>query len=168
MTRLFATVLFAAHAVAATAAELPSAAPFFALTLHDIDEAPVALASLKGKPLVVNFWARWCAPCRKEIPDLADLHARYKDRGLVVIGIAVEDRAAENRDKVREFARAYDMNYRFVMGGVEQSIELMRALGNSKSGLPFTVVIDRDGRIRSSKLGAMSRSEMEAAVTPIL
>jgi len=59
------------------------------------------------------------------------------------------------------------MSYTALIGGVETSIELMRSLGNSKAGLPFTVVIDRDGRIRGSKLGAMSASEMDAAVRPI-
>ncbi|WP_313954190.1 TlpA disulfide reductase family protein [Accumulibacter sp.] len=166
MKSLFAALLFAVHAVSAGAGEPPSAAPLFALSLHDLDQVPVALASFKGKPLIVNFWARWCGPCRKEIPDLADVHARFSARGLVVIGIAVED--SDKREQLREFGRAYDMTYTSLIGGSGKSIELMRSLGNSKSGLPFTVLIDKDGHIRSSKLGAMSRSEMEAAVTPIL
>jgi len=165
MKRLIAGLLFAVQAVSAGAAEQLSATPFFALSLPGIDRRPIALASFKGQPLVVNFWARWCAPCRQEIPDLAALHARYKERGLLVIGIAVED--AEQHEKVRDFARAYEMSYTALIGGVETSIELMRSLGNSKAGLPFTVVIDRDGRIRGSKLGAMSASEMDAAVRPI-
>ena len=153
-------------AVPASAEEMPSAAPFFALTMQTPDDKPVVFESLKGKPLIVNFWARWCGPCRKEIPDLAEMHARYKDKGLVIIGIAVED--AGNRDSVREFARAYEMSYMLVIGGSQKSIELMQSIGNPKSGLPFTVVIDRQGRIVAKKLGAMSKSDMEAAIKQIL
>ncbi|EXI82380.1 MAG: Cytochrome c biogenesis protein CcmG [Candidatus Accumulibacter appositus] len=166
MKRLAALLLLVLFAISGRAAELPSAAPFFALTLPAIDGPAVALGSLKGKPLLVNFWARWCAPCRQEIPDLAALQARYRGRGLLVVGIAVED--ADKLEQLREFGRAYEMNYTSLIGGSEASIELMKALGNSKAGLPFSVLIDRDGRIRSSELGAMDQAEMEEAVRPIL
>ncbi len=152
--------------VPASAEEMPSAAPFFALTMQTPDGKPVVFESLKGKPLIVNFWARWCGPCRKEIPDLAEMHARYKDKGLVIIGVAVED--AGNRDSVREFAKAYEMSYMLVIGGSQKSIELMQSIGNPKSGLPFTVVIDRQGKIVAKKLGAMSKADMEAAIKLVL
>jgi thiol-disulfide isomerase/thioredoxin len=146
----------------ASAAEPPSTAPLFALTLADAENRPLPLESLRGRPLLVNFWARWCAPCRKEIPELAALQKRHAGRGLVVVGIAVEE--ADKRAVLAEFARAHDMDYRWLIGGTERSIELMRALGNTKSGLPFTVFIDRDGRLQQAKLGAMSGAEMDAAV----
>jgi thiol-disulfide isomerase/thioredoxin len=168
MSRFYfiAACLFTLLGSSANAEETPSAAPFFALSMNTIEELPVALASFKGKPLVVNFWARWCGPCRKEIPDLAEMHEKYKGKGLVTIGIAVED--ATHRDSVREFAKAYDMNYTLLIGGIQKSVELMKASGNPKSGLPFTLVIDRQGKIVSQKLGAMSKAEMEAAIKPIL
>ena len=168
MNRLYfiAACLFALLGSSANAEETPSTAPFFALSMNNLEELPVALASFKGKPLVVNFWARWCGPCRKEIPDLAEMHEKYKGKGLVSIGIAVED--AANREGVREFAKAYDMNYTLLLGGIQKSVELMQASGNPKSGLPFTLVIDRQGKIVSQKLGAMSKAEMEAAIKQIL
>jgi thiol-disulfide isomerase/thioredoxin len=155
---------------AASAEELlvsaPSSAPFFALSMSTVDDNPVALGSFKGKPLIVNFWARWCGPCRKEIPDLAEMHEKHKAKGLLIVGIAVED--ALHRDSVREFAKAYEMNYTLLIGGVEKSVELMKASGNPKSGLPFTLAIDKSGRITAMKLGAMSKAEMEAAIKQIL
>ena len=166
MRRIIATFVLALDVVSASAGEQPSAEPLFALTLPAVVGRTVALSSFKGKPLLVNFWARWCGPCRKEIPDLAALHAKYQGRGLVVIGIAVED--ADKRDQLREFGRVHEMNYSSLIGGTQQSIELMQALGNSNAGLPFTVLIDRDGRISHSELGAMDASEMDAAVKPIL
>ena len=158
--------LTALAALPASAEEMPSAAPFFALTMSTPADKPIAFESLKGKPIMVNFWARWCGPCRKEIPDLVEMHTKYKDKGLVIVGIAVED--AANRDSVREFAKAYEMSYLQVIGGVQPSVELMQAIGNPKSGLPFTVVIDRSGKIIAKKLGAMSKADMEAAIKLVL
>lgn len=154
-------------AQAADAVRFPSSAPLFALTLsRAVDGQPFALASLQGRPLVINFWARVCQPCRKEIPHLATLQARYRSSRLEVVGIAVEE--SDNRANVREFAQAYEMSYLSLIGGVSPGIELMRALGNSKAGLPFTVVIDRAGTIRSSKLGEMTQPEMETAMRLVL
>lgn len=150
----------------ANAEEMPLAEPFFALSMSNFDEVPLALASFKGKPLVVNFWARWCGPCRKEIPDLAEMHEKYKGKGVLILGIAVEE--ATHRDSLREFAKAYDMSYPLLIGGVQQSVALMQATGNPKSGLPFTLVIDRQGKIIAKKLGVMSKAEMDAAIKQIL
>lgn len=169
MRKLFAVSVLLFSLLAGTPAcaeEMPSAAPLFALTLNTPDNTPVTFVSLKGKPLIVNFWARWCGPCRKEIPDLAEMHAKYKGKGLAIVGIAIED--AANRDSVREFAKAYDMNYTLVIGGVQTGIELMQTLGNPKSGLPFTIVIDRQGKVVAKKLGAMNKADMEAAIKQIL
>ncbi len=152
--------------LAAPAAELPSSAPLFAASAVDADNKPVALESLRGKPLVINFWARWCGPCRKEIPDLVELDAKYRGKGLVILGLAVED--ADSREAVRDFAKAYDVDYRVLLAGVGKGVDLMKALGNDKAGLPFTVVIDRNGKMVAKKLGAMSRAEMEAAIKQVL
>lgn len=150
----------------AGADEMPSAAPFFALAMNTADDKPLALDSLRGKPLIVNFWARWCGPCRKEIPDLSAMHAKYQGKGLVIVGVAVED--AGNRESVRDFAKAYEMNYLLLIGGMQKSVELMQATGNPKSGLPYTLVIDRNGKVVAKKLGAMSLADMEAAIKQIL
>lgn len=166
MRALLLSLLIVAAAASLPAAADAGAAPFFAAKAIDADNQPVALESLRGKPLVVNFWARWCGPCRKEIPDLVEMNAKYRGKGLVILGLAVED--AEYREAVRDFAKAYDVDYRVLLTSVGKGVELMKALGNDKAGLPFTVVIDRSGKVVVRKLGAMSRADMEAAIKQIL
>ena len=145
-------------ALAAGLARAANADPLFAATLAGTDDKPVALESFRGKPMIVNFWARWCAPCRVEIPELIRIHDRYVNKGLLVIGIGLEDKA----ESVRDFMKAYEMKYRVLLAR-DKGIELMQALGNGKAGLPFTVVVNRKGEIVESKLGAMTRTELDAA-----
>ncbi len=145
------------------APDSPSVAALFAATLHDYDDKPFAFESLRGQPLIVNFWARWCGPCRKEIPELASAHDKYAKRGLVVVGIALDD----NIESTRDFARAYEMRYTGLLAK-SGGIELMQAIGNPKAVVPFTLIIDRNGRVVGSKLGAMNKNEIEAAARQLL
>jgi thiol-disulfide isomerase/thioredoxin len=152
-------LMFCVPAQAESRTDLPAAAPLFAATLWDADDRPFALASLRGRPLVVNFWARWCGPCRVEIPELAKAHRKLKDKGLAVVGIGLEDKA----DTVHEFAQAYDMEYTVLLAK-EQGIPLLRELGNAKAGLPYTLFIDGQGKVVARKLGLMTPAELEAAL----
>jgi thiol-disulfide isomerase/thioredoxin len=135
----------------------------FAAKLTGLDEHPVAVAQWKGKPLIVNFWARWCGPCKKEIPELIALHNTYRGKGVEVLGIAIEDKA----ESVRDFAKAYDMDYPLLLAR-DQGFDLMKSLGNQKLGLPFTVAIDRAGRIVFTKLGGISHDELVTAAEATL
>ncbi len=158
MKKFLSALVFAlSGALTATADELPSSAPLFAATLNDLDDKPVALERYKGKPLIVNFWARWCGPCRVEIPELIAIRKAHKGM-LEVLGIGIEDKA----DAAKEFARAYEMDYP-VFVAREKGIPLMQALGNSKGGLPFTIVIDRSGQVVQKKMGIMKKADLEAA-----
>jgi thiol-disulfide isomerase/thioredoxin len=157
VTALLLLISVPAHADSPV--EMPVVAPLFAATLWDVNDRPYVMATLRGRPLVVNFWARWCGPCRVEIPELARMHRKLRDRGLVVVGIGLEDKA----DTVREFALAYDMKYTVLLAK-EQGVSLLQALGNAKAGLPYTLVIDAQGKVVARKLGLMSRAELEAAV----
>lgn len=136
---------------------MPSSALLFAATLNDLDDKPVALERYRGKPLIVNFWARWCGPCRVEIPELIAIRQAHKGK-LEVLGIGIEDKA----DAAKEFARAYEMDYP-VFVARDKGIPLMQALGNTKGGLPFTVVIDRNGQVVQKKMGIMKKADLEAA-----
>ena len=135
----------------------------FAAKLAGSDDKPVALDAYRGKPLIVNFWARWCAPCRVEIPELIKTQEKYAKRGLTVIGIGLEDKA----ESVRDFMKAYDMSYTVLLAKTG-GIELMQALGNTRAGLPFTVAIGPKGNIVASKLGAMNRADLDAAAEAAL
>ncbi len=135
----------------------------FAAKLASSDDKPVALEAYRGKPLIVNFWARWCAPCRVEIPELIKTQEKYGKRGLTVIGIGLEDKA----ESVRDFMKAYEMSYTVLLARTG-GIELMQALGNSRAGVPFTVAIGPKGTIVASKLGAMTRAELDAAAEAAL
>ncbi len=142
--------------------ELPSSAPLFAATLWDTDDRPAALERFRGRPLVVNFWARWCGPCRQEIPELIHLRNAYRGK-IEVLGIGLEDKP----EAVREFAKAYEMDYQVLLAK-DKGLALMLALGNNRGGLPFTVVIDRDGRMLSKKLGVMKKPDLDAAAAALL
>lgn len=135
----------------------------FAANFRDPSGKATPLAQWRGRPLIVNFWARWCVPCRKEIPELARVREQEKSRGLEVIGIGIED----NAEAVKDFAKAYDMDYPVLLSG-DQGLALMRDLGNGKAGLPFTLVIDGQGRILQSKLGPLSGPELDRAVATLL
>ena len=132
--------------------------PLFAALLTDLEGRPAPLvARAGGAPMIVNFWARWCAPCRVEIPELVALRERHP--GVQVVGINIE----ANPEPVRDFARAYEIDYPVRMAP-KGGLELMRAVGNPKAGLPFTLALDRQQRIVALRLGVLTRDQLEAAV----
>ncbi len=163
MTRFLLCLLVAVAASFSLCARAQDSAPLFAASLHDIDNRPVALADFRGQPLIVNFWARWCGPCREEIPELIALARAHQAKGLKVIGIGLEN----NSENVKDFVKAYDMDYNLLFAPVE-GISLMRALGNGRAGLPFTLAIDRNGRVVMHRLGQASRAELAAAARAAL
>lgn len=163
MKKLLSTLVLALAASLATAAdELPASTALFAATLNDLDDKPVALERYKGKPLVVNFWARWCAPCRAEIPELIKYRASHKGK-VEILGIGIEDRA----EPAKEFARAYDMTYP-VFVAKDQGIPLMQTLGNTKGGLPYTLFIDRHGNVVQKKMGLIKKADLDAVTEKLL
>lgn len=131
--------------------------PLFDAVLADLDHQAARLPR-NGRPLIVNFWARWCGPCKVEIPELVALHARRS--GADVVGIALENQGAA----VRDFARAYDMDYPLLLARDGAGLELMRALGNEQAGLPFTVALDRRGTVVARRLGLITREQLDLAV----
>jgi thiol-disulfide isomerase/thioredoxin len=144
-----------------TAGDAP-AGPLYTLRLPDLAGRVQDLDQWRGKVLVVNFWATWCAPCREEIPILVGLQEKYGARGLQFVGIAIDQ-----RDKVEVFAREFKINYAVLLGGLE-TIDVSRQIGNRLGALPFTVVLDRGGRIVSRELGKVKEAQLERLVASLL
>jgi len=111
------------------------------LTLKDLSGIEQSLQSLKGRVVVLNFWATYCIPCRKEMPDLAALQNEFAALGVQVIGVSTDDDA--DRNKVLQFVRETKVNFPIWMGGSTAHM-IKFGLG---AALPGTVVIDRDGKI---------------------
>jgi len=144
--------------LAVTAARGGDSSAFFDSRLPDVRNQPLAMSTFKGKPVVVNFWAEWCKPCRQEIPEFVALARRAGDK-LTVVGISLDDYAEESR----EFADSLGINYPLAFAGPADGIDLMRALGNAQGGIPFTAVIDANGEVIYAKLGLMSAEALEEA-----
>ena len=132
------------------------------LVLPDAQGQQQALAQWRGKVLVVNFWATWCAPCREEMPQFVATQTRDGPKGVQFVGIAVDD-----PEKVRAFAKELKLNYPALIGGYG-AIELSKALGNDLAALPFTVVIDRHGRVAETQLGPLKQPKLDALLTKLL
>lgn len=179
MKRVRTLVLFAAAAITATtggvvyhlwsradgaAAAVPGAVveQIYAARLADLKGGTQTVGQWQGRVLVVNFWATWCTPCREEIPGFARLQERYGSRGLQFVGIAIDQ-----PDKVAEFSREFQINYPLLIGGLE-SMELMRQAGNRAGVLPYTLLIDRKGKLISREPGGLKEGRLEQLVQPLL
>lgn len=138
------------------------AADLLAASFPDLSGKPRRLLDWQGRILVCNFWATWCAPCREEVPMLAAARQQFASKGVEIIGIGID-----SADKIREFSRTYGINYPILVADFA-AIELMRKLGNRAGGLPYTVVLDRNGALAHRKLGALSRTELQQALEGLL
>ncbi len=130
------------------------------ISMDDLNGKPHTLADWHGKILLVNFWATWCPPCRREIPLLVKLQAKYAGRGLQIVGIATDE---QNAQLVRNFVKPMLLNYPILMG-TDQVPEIIAALGGTYVGLPYTLVLDRDGRSIKIHPGELDPKEAETLV----
>jgi peroxiredoxin len=127
-------------------------------SLTDLDGKERWLSEWNGKTVVLNFWATWCTPCKEEIPLLMAAHARYEDRGVRVVGVAID-----TTDAVRAYAKQLKITYPLLVGD-EAGLALMARYGNSMGALPYTVILGPDGAILAKKLGAYKKGELESAI----
>lgn len=134
----------------------------YAANFPDSEGETQSLEQWRGKLLVVNFWATWCPPCREEMPELSQFHERYQDKGIVVLGIATDDVA-----KIREFSKETKVSYPLLAGDMD-AVNLGNALGNNKGILPYTVILDRDGKVVKTYFGRVNSVMLEEALLPLL
>ena len=112
------------------------------------------MAQLRTKPLVINFWATWCPPCVRELPEIDRFARENIGRGIQVIGLALD-----SADPVKAFLTRVPLSMPIALAGLEGS-DLVRALGNTQGGLPFTVLFAAGGRLIERKLGETSHAEL--------
>ena len=137
-------------------------ATLLALSLPNAAGVEQSLGQWPGKVLVVNFWATWCAPCREEMPEFVRAQNEYGARGLQFVGIAVDQ-----ADKVEQFSKEFSLNYPSLIGGYG-AVELSKTLGNKLAALPFTIIVDRQGKIAHTQLGPLKPDKLRAIVNKLL
>jgi thiol-disulfide isomerase/thioredoxin len=152
-----------AEADAAADAKVAGSAAPLSFTMKDMNGVDVKLSSFKGKPIVVNFWATWCGPCRAEIPSLVELQKKYGGPGqdLVVLGISVDDPI----EKLKPYATEMKMNYPVLVGS--QREDVTEAFG-PLWGIPVTVFIGRDGTIHKKHSGIATKEQFEQEIKALL
>jgi peroxiredoxin len=136
--------------------EVAGMAPAFTLT--DLDGKSVSLVDFRGKVVVLDFWATWCPPCKREIPDFIDLQKEYGSQGVQIVGIALDE-----PDKVKAFARQNGMNYPVLLGSTEIAVKY-----GGIEGIPTTFIIDKSGKIVNKFEGFRPREVFEAEIKKFL
>lgn len=131
-------------------------------TLGAADGQRVSASDFDGRVLLINFWATWCTPCRAEMPMLNETYRQYREAGLSVVGIALDD-----VQRAREFAGQLGIDYTILVGSTDVMAAGL-AYGNRAGMLPYTVLVDRDGTVRWTRLGELQREQLLEQIQPLL
>lgn len=129
---------------------------FWSRRFPGLDGSELEVAGWRGKPLLVNFWATWCPPCVKELPEINQFYGEAKVKGWQVLGLAVDQ-----ADPVKAFLQKAPLDFVVALAG-PQGLTLARELGNPAGGLPFSVVFDETGEVRWRRLGVSRLEELRA------
>ena len=131
-------------------------------SLKDLEDKTRSIKEWDGKVMMINFWATWCPPCRKEIPAFIELQEAYKDKGLAIIGVAID-----TKNNVVDFVDPMGINYPVLIGN-EEGISLAKAYGNRYGVLPYTVFVDRSGKIVQTHRNELTFQQAETIIKPLL
>jgi peroxiredoxin len=131
-------------------------------TLADLSGQTRSVSEWDGQVILLNFWATWCAPCRKEMPELAEVHHAFADRGFAVVGVAID-----SPEPVQAFITELGIDYPMLIGEID-AIEVAQQFGNRLGVLPYSVILDRDGTVVLIHAGEIDRETIEAAIGPLL
>jgi thiol-disulfide isomerase/thioredoxin len=138
---------------------IPEHLPEFSLA--DLEGRSTPITSFKDRSLIINFWATWCAPCRKEMPLLEALSTAWSGRGVTVVGIAVD-----HRDAVQDFARRLKIDYPILIGE-QDALDAAAAFGVATPVFPFTVFTDRRGEVVALFVGEIHRDQAELILSKV-
>ncbi|MFP3873188.1 MAG: TlpA family protein disulfide reductase [Thiohalophilus sp.] len=150
----------AAQSAENEAAGHPETRPDFGL--QDLDDELRHVSEWDGDVLMINFWATWCPPCRREIPAFIELQETYEDQGFTIVGIAID-----TKQNAQDFVDPMDINYPILVGD-KDGIALSKDYGNRLGVLPYTVIVDRDGKIIETHRNELTFEEAEAMIKPLL
>jgi peroxiredoxin len=131
-----------------------------AISLPDLDGKQHRLSDYRGRRVLLNFWATWCAPCRQEMPALDRVPAKFGENAPIVVGIALDEPA-----RVRAFLSAHPVRYPILIDGIGPASTSLQ-LGDTPEVLPYSVLIDADGRITATHAGALSLPQLERWLAP--
>jgi len=130
--------------------------------LKDIEDKIRDVKEWDGQVLMINFWATWCPPCRREMPAFIELQEKYKDKGFTIIGVALDEKQA-----VIDFTDPMGVNYPLLLAE-DEGIVLTKAYGNHLGVLPFTVIVDRKGNIVHRQRNELTYKQVEGMIKPLL
>ena len=151
-------IFYANRQFSPAAAQASAVSTLLSQSMKDANGQEQTLAQWKDRPLVVNFWATWCAPCVDEMPELSALQQEVEAQNIQIIGIGID--SASN---IADFAKKYKISYPLYIGGINGT-ELSRHLGNQGGGLPYTVVIGRDGQVKKTYIGRLKMDELRKSL----
>lgn len=131
-------------------------------SLPDLNGQQHTLSQWNNKVVLLNFWATWCPPCRREMPDFIEVYNQYKDKDFIVIGVGIDD-----QEKVAQFVKHLGVNYPILVGG-KTAMQVSYQYGNNSGALPYSIIIDKQGIIRYRAGGLISKNKLISQIEPLL